>query len=328
MSQNIHWRGHRSVLVVLGLVLAACSNNTTTMLSPPKIGGIKGIATLGGNTSGNGGIVVGVQGGSAALTDDAGDYLISGVAPGKYTVSAAYSGYVTATAQVTVAAGQVSTLAEIDLSPTPAAPPTTGAVKGIATLNGKRTGDTGIIVGTPGGPSALSDDAGNYTITGLAPGAYTLAAALATAVDNAEAANLAKLRDTLLLAYGASGQSLDFIANQVEQTVELDMNTDTCAKTTRVSQALDTLQGFIFAVRNGEYLGSNSLTIVSGDPNDPNNLTTFDEEWNWMGRTRHGARPSSCSCIPRIFSIRPFVPWSDRRLFFALSPTGFAPTRA
>ena len=42
--------------------------------------------------------------------------------------------------------------------------PTTGGIKGIATLDGMATGDSGIVVGVLGGALGYTDDAGNWAI--------------------------------------------------------------------------------------------------------------------------------------------------------------------
>ena len=47
--------------------------------------------------------------------------------------------------------------------------PTTGGIKGIATLDGMATGDSGIVVGVLGGALGYTDDAGNWAIGDCRP---------------------------------------------------------------------------------------------------------------------------------------------------------------
>jgi len=100
---------------------------------------------------------------------------------------------------------------------------------------------------------------------------------LQAAVDATEEATLSKLRDALLMATDVGDQGLEAKAHWFTAQYFLDAKMGACHKTTRVAQALETVQGLVFAVRNGELLGQSSLQI------DPQYQPTFDEEWRWMG---------------------------------------------
>jgi len=100
---------------------------------------------------------------------------------------------------------------------------------------------------------------------------------LQAAVDAAEEATLAKLRDALLMATDVGDQGIEAKAHWFTTQCFLDAKMNACLKTTRVAQAIETVQGLVFAVRNGEFLGQTSLQI------DPQYQPTFDEEWRWMG---------------------------------------------
>lgn len=96
-------------------------------------------------------------------------------------------------------------------------------------------------------------------------------------VDRAEEEWMKTLRDALIMATDVSGTKLKEKAKAVSDKLMIDAENNCCQKTTRIAQAIETLQGLFFSVRTGilqdTYPG---LTI---------NLTTdrFDEEWVWMG---------------------------------------------
>jgi receptor-binding and translocation channel-forming TcA subunit of Tc toxin/ABC toxin-like protein len=105
----------------------------------------------------------------------------------------------------------------------------------------------------------------------------TTRAATIAAADDAEGATLARLRDTLLMATYPGQKTLALKAKRFAAQYLLDAQMSACEKTTRVAQAIATLQDFIFAVHAGQFVGQGSFTI---------NLfsqVTFDEQWQWMG---------------------------------------------
>lgn len=91
---------------------------------------------------------------------------------------------------------------------------------------------------------------------------------LREAVDAAEAATLTRLRDALIEATSGSPTALT-------KRLLIDCQADACHKTTRVTQAIETVQGVLFAVRTGQFTDAfPDLRLVA-----PN----FDEERKWLG---------------------------------------------
>jgi hypothetical protein len=85
------------------------------------------------------------------------------------------------------------------------------------------------------------------------------------------------LRDALILATDADGTKLEDKAKVISDRLLVDAENNCCQKVTRISQAIETLQGLFFSIRNGliqdTYPGLN-IRIASD---------RFDEEWMWMG---------------------------------------------
>ena len=73
------------------------------------------------------------------------------------------------------------------------------------------------------------------------------------AADAAEQATLALLRDALVAAVPASTLSFDQKADWVTRRFRIDAKVDTCRKTTRIEQAIETLQDLLFSAR-GHFL--------------------------------------------------------------------------
>lgn len=106
--------------------------------------------------------------------------------------------------------------------------------------------------------------------------------ALAEAVGAAEEATLPMLRNALVLAINPAGLvvtdppgELEIKAKWVTENLLIDAKMSGCSMTTRVAQAIETLQGLILALRTGqlEDLFRNFLL----------NLDNFDEQWKWLG---------------------------------------------
>jgi len=119
-----------------------------------------------------GSIVVG-----SAITDNSGHYSILGVAPGSYIVDAYAATYQTATTGAIVLADETTTV-NFSLESSP------GTLSGIVTSAMGGSPIVGALVQVLFDDivldTALTDSSGNYTITGLAPGSYTVTAAAAT----------------------------------------------------------------------------------------------------------------------------------------------------
>ena len=95
--------------------------------------------------------------------------------------------------------------------------------------------------------------------------------------DDAEEAYIKDLRDALVLATDVPGTNLSDKAKAISDRLLVDAANNCCQKVTRISQAIETLQGLFFSIRNGiiqdTYPGLN-IQIASD---------RFDEEWVWMG---------------------------------------------
>jgi len=98
--------------------------------------------------------------------------------------------------------------------------------------------------------------------------------ALRAAVDTCEEETLPILRDALLMAVGPADADLPSKAKWFTTNLLIDAQVNGCQKTTRIAQAIETIQGLLFAIRTGQMPGN-----ITGIP-DP---TIFDEEWNWIG---------------------------------------------
>lgn len=97
--------------------------------------------------------------------------------------------------------------------------------------------------------------------------------AVVTAVEESL---LPSLRDALIIASQAPGlPTAPAKEPAVTRRLQIDAAAGGCQKTTRVSQAMRTLQGFAFAIRNGD-LASDQAQVALTDQD-------FDAKWSWMG---------------------------------------------
>ena len=92
--------------------------------------------------------------------------------------------------------------------------------------------------------------------------------ALRKAIDETEEETLTMLRDALIVATGQS-------AKELTDHLLIDCETDACQETTRIAEAIETLQGLLFSVRTGQ--------LKDTYPNLTLNADNFDEEWEWIG---------------------------------------------
>jgi hypothetical protein len=112
-----------------------------------------------------------------------------------------------------------------------------------------------------------------------------LTQALQSVVDATEEATLPMLRDACIAAI-APNQEAAGIANRLTQELALDCKSSGRQKTTRVHQALETLQDVLFSLRTGRF---KTMSPVLGTTNPAVNWVLaldeadFDEEWRWMG---------------------------------------------
>ncbi len=90
----------------------------------------------------------------------------------------------------------------------------------------------------------------------------TTIAALQAVVDKTEGETLTSLRDALVLATNAPGADLKAKADWLTKNLLIDAETDGCQKTTRVEQAIETLQTLMTSVRNGQ-IGTLDIILTS-----------------------------------------------------------------
>jgi receptor-binding and translocation channel-forming TcA subunit of Tc toxin/ABC toxin-like protein len=110
--------------------------------------------------------------------------------------------------------------------------------------------------------------------------------ALRQIVDATEEATLPALRDALIMAMpikdstGAvvNGADLQAHAKKIGALLLIETQDVGCSKTTRVSQAIETLQSLIFSIRTGELDDAYRTLDLKQTAKD-----TFDDDWQWMG---------------------------------------------
>lgn len=90
------------------------------------------------------------------------------------------------------------------------------------------------------------------TLGGRIDQEQTVHAALADAVDATEDATLTILRDGLVEATDAPGDDLDGKATWLTRRLFLDLKAGSCQTTTRAAQAIETVQGILYAARAGQ----------------------------------------------------------------------------
>ena len=106
--------------------------------------------------------------------------------------------------------------------------------------------------------------------------------AIAETVSAAEEVTLPLLRDALVLAINPIGLAvkdpsgeLEVKAKWVTENLLIDAKMSGCSMTTRVAQAIETLQGLILALRTGQLKDLYKTFTL--------NLDNFDEKWKWIG---------------------------------------------
>lgn len=156
-----------------GVIIEANQTAEVNFLLAADPGSIAGVITDSATNQPIGGSIVALDLSGAviftAFSDPAGNYLITGIAPGSYTMRVQAQNYQTVIRGVLVLANQTAT-ANFSLSPNP------GSITGVVT-NAQTTDpiigavvildDSGVIVAT-----GLSDGDGRYVVSGIAPGNY------------------------------------------------------------------------------------------------------------------------------------------------------------
>jgi hypothetical protein len=103
---------------------------------------------------------------------------------------------------------------------------------------------------------------------------------LQTAIDAAEEASLSTLRDDLVMATvsadTAEGESLEERKRWVMNNLLINAFENGCRKTTRVAQAIETIQLLLWGIDGGQ-LENKEYSLES------ESAGTFAEEWRWLG---------------------------------------------
>lgn len=98
--------------------------------------------------------------------------------------------------------------------------------------------------------------------------------ALAEAVSAVEEATLPRLRDALVMSTDAKGTRLDQKAKWITDRLLIDAQASGCQVTTRIAQAIETIQGILFSLRTAQLQDTHPLELEAEH---------FDEEWEWIG---------------------------------------------
>ena len=180
---------------------------------------------------------------SSAVTDSAGNYSITGVPPGSYIVNAYATNYQTATSGAIVLANETTTV-NFSLQSKP------GTISGnvISTASGlpisgalvQLSNDDAVI------DSTVTDSSGNYSITGVAPGSYSVTAT-ATTYDT-----------------GITGA---IVSSNQTTTVNFSLNASpgTISGTVISAESLSAISGALVEVRLENTVVFSTLTSNSGD---------------------------------------------------------------
>jgi hypothetical protein len=160
-----------AAVLSMAFVMGGCGGGSGGGDANPGSGGTVTYSISGTITSGGTalvGVTVSTSGGSAT-TDASGNYTISGLANGSYTVTSTKTGYTFSPTSQSVTVNGVNVTGK-NFSAT-ASTATTYSISGSIISGGVAL--AGVIVSTTGG-SATSDSSGAYTVSGLANGSYTL----------------------------------------------------------------------------------------------------------------------------------------------------------
>jgi hypothetical protein len=94
-------------------------------------------------------------------------------------------------------------------------------------------------------------------------------------LENTEDTTMPAYRNALVKALSNDCETFDQAADRLAKSLFIETKDNCCVKHSRVSQAIETMQGFLFALRNGvydEYLDGFSL-----------HDSAFDQQWQWLG---------------------------------------------
>src|SRR5262249_20396863 len=89
-------------------------------------------------------------------------------------------------------------------------------------------------------------------------------------VDDVEETTLPQLRDELVRVSNPANRDQ---ARYITEHLLIDASTDGCQTTTRVAQAIETIQGMLFGLRTGQWQEPRWSFVAP----------YFDDEWTWLG---------------------------------------------
>ena len=141
------------------------------------------------------------------------------------------------------------------------------------------------------------------------------------AVSAAEEAVLPQLRDTLIASIDPGDPNLD-LAEWITRRLQIDVRTSGRQRTTRVQQAIETLQGMLFSLRTERLT---AIPPVTGDiPFLDWGFTTkgyseaeFDEEWRWIGSYDTWRAAAFVFGYPENYLLPSLLPVDDQTPAFA-----------
>lgn len=111
----------------------------------------------------------------------------------------------------------------------------------------------------------------------------TVIEALQTAVSATEEATLPSLRDALVMAVAETAGGLpsadrfDAKIKWITDHLLIDAKADGCQLTTRITQAIETVQNLLFSVRTEQFRGKPKFLLDGFEADE------FEETWKWMG---------------------------------------------
>ncbi|NOT56073.1 MAG: hypothetical protein HOP18_15855 [Deltaproteobacteria bacterium] len=108
--------------------------------------------------------------------------------------------------------------------------------------------------------------------------------ALQAAVDATEQVTLPVLRNALLEPLRKPNETtLEVVANRLTRELGIDFQSNGNQKTTRMEQAIETLQAILFSVRTGRFGDTDPAANWELALKSDYQEADFDEEWQWMG---------------------------------------------
>ena len=187
--------------------------------------------------------------GKSTSTDTDGYFAVADVAPSTYTVTASAAGYSSMSISTTLTAGDGT---KLDFALTQ----TTGAINGRATSSAGGAAISGATVtATPGSYSATTDSNGYYTLSGLAPGNYTVTASAAGYTSAAASATVtAGVTATVNLALAPTITTTEYtISTAMQYSMSSNTNGDPSSGTDVTSRMNDntlTNSSYAYTIQN------------------------------------------------------------------------------